>query len=79
MSKSIRLIQATVATLLLAVSAAHAAPQQVQQLPRVVISGKATVQLPRVVVSGLSMQSQMQQQSLAAVSSDTKKTAARRI
>ena len=59
MSKQITLIQATVAALLLAVGAAHAAPQEIVKLPRVVIVGKATpaaVQvakievLPRVVI-----------------------------
>lgn len=50
----------------------QAAPQsEVSQLPRVVITGKAAptlqvVQLPRVVVTGLSINSQMQQQMLAA-------------
>lgn len=44
---------------------AQAAPQKVEQLPRVVISGKAqqvaqqVVQLPRVVIEGRSNNSQM--------------------
>ncbi|CAN5144878.1 hypothetical protein BH11PSE10_BH11PSE10_07280 [soil metagenome] len=74
MSKQITLIQATVAAVLLAVGAAHAAaPQQeIVELPRVVITGKAAPQvakieqLPRVVVTGLSANTRMQQQLLAA-------------
>jgi hypothetical protein len=54
MSKQITLIQATVAALLLAVGAAHAAPQEIVKLPRVVVTGKAVTVavLPRVVVVG---------------------------
>ena len=72
MSKQITLIQSVVAALLLSAGAAHAAPQEVVKLPRVVITGKSAVattqvvQLPRVVVSGLSIKSQLQQQTLAA-------------
>ena len=66
MSQQITLIQATVAALLLAVGAAHAAaPQEIVKLPRVVVVGKAApaaVQvakievLPRVVVVGRAQQ-----------------------
>jgi hypothetical protein len=61
----------------------QAAPQtEVTQLPRVVISAKAApalqvVQLPRVVVTGLSMNSQLQQQMLAAAK--PAKNSARRV
>ncbi|MGN6830608.1 hypothetical protein [Paucibacter sp. M5-1] len=50
-------IAVTIATPLLA----HAAPQKIEQLPRVVITGKSDsarqklVQLPRVVIEGRSM------------------------
>ena len=57
MSKQITLIQATVAAVLLAVGAAHAAaPQEIVKLPRVVITGKAVTvaTLPRVVIVGKS-------------------------
>ncbi len=62
----------------------QAAPQtEVAQLPRVVISAKAepalqVVQLPRVVVTGLSLNSQMQQQMLAAAK-PAKNSSARRV
>ncbi|CAN5144039.1 hypothetical protein BH11PSE10_BH11PSE10_07220 [soil metagenome] len=54
MSKQITLIQATVTALLLAFGAAHAAPQEIVKLPRVVITGKAVTiaTLPRVVIVG---------------------------
>ncbi|MFH7041909.1 hypothetical protein ABT392_06270 [Paucibacter sp. JuS9] len=60
------LIQALVATSLLATATATfaaAAPQKIEQLPRVVITGKSgqsqqVVQLPRVVVEGRSLLSQ---------------------
>lgn len=80
MSKQSTLIQATAAALLLAVGAAHAAPQAIVKLPRVVIVGKATPevqvakieQLPRVVVSGLSLATQLQRQTLASAKSATR-------
>jgi len=59
------------AATLIAFSAAQAAPQQVNKLPRVVITGKSVqaeqkvVQLPRVVVNGRSINSQLQHQVLA--------------
>ena len=82
MSKQITLIQATVAALLLAVGAAHAAPavpaEGILKLPRVIVIGKApaaaAVQvtqieyLPRVVVVGPSLKTRMQQQTLVAAS-----------
>jgi len=49
------LIQALVASLAFAAVAAHAAPEGVVTLPRVVITGKsaaAVAQLPRVVITG---------------------------
>ena len=55
MSKQITLIQATVAAFLLGFGAAHAAPQDIVKLPRVVVTGKAVTSiatLPRVVVVG---------------------------
>ena len=80
MSKQITLIQSVVAALLLAAGAAHAAPQEVVKLPRVVITGKSApaaevklVQLPRVVIVGLSMNSQLQRQVLAAAKPATRK------
>lgn len=54
--KATVLIQAAaVAAFAFTAFAAHAAPQEVKTLPRVVITGKATAevaQLPRVVVTG---------------------------
>lgn len=52
-----RYATALFAALTLAAAAAHAAPQDVVKLPRVVVTGKAAqiaqvVQLPRVVVTG---------------------------
>jgi len=57
MSKQITLIQVTVAALLISVGAAHAGPQEVVKLPRVVVTGKAVTiaVLPRVVVVGKTM------------------------
>ncbi len=54
MSQQTTLIQATVAALLFAVGAVHAAPQEVVKLPRVVVTGTAVtvLTLPRVVVVG---------------------------
>lgn len=75
MNKQTTLIQATVAALLLAAGLAHAAPRaDVTQLPRVVVSGKSMqpTQLPRVVITGLSLNSQLQQQVLAAAKTETK-------
>ncbi|MDN3918910.1 hypothetical protein [Roseateles violae] len=79
MSKQQVLFQTLVAGALLAVGAAQAAPQEVVKLPRVLITGKSApaaeqqvVQLPRVVVTGLSIQSQLQQQMLAAAKSESK-------
>ncbi len=74
MSQQISLIQATVAALLLAVASsqsAHAAPQEIVKLPRVVVTGKAVTVavLPRVVVVGYSLTTQLQQQTLAAAKS----------
>ena len=83
MSKQITLIQVTVAALLLAVGAAHAAPavpaEGILKLPRVVVIGKApaaaAVQvtqieyLPRVVVIGPSLKTRLQQHTLAAAKS----------
>ena len=71
MSQHITRIQASVAALLLAFSAAHAAPQDLVKLPRVVITGKAVTiaTLPRVVVTGYSLATQLQQQTLAAAKS----------
>ncbi len=74
MSKPTILIQATVAALLLAVGSAHAAPQAIVKLPRVLVVGKATSdvqvakieQLPRVVITGYCLSTQLQQQTLAA-------------
>ena len=74
MSKPTTLIQTTVAALLLAVGSAHAAPQAIVKLPRVVVVGKATPdvqvakveQLPRVVITGYRLSTQLQQQTLAA-------------
>lgn len=63
----------TVAALSLVAVTAHAAPQDVVKLPRVVITGKATPtvaqvhQLPRVVIVGYS-QDTLARQTLAAVS-----------
>ena len=53
---------------------AHAAPQEIVKLPRVVVVGKAVKdvqltkieQLPRVVVTGYSLSTRLQQQALAA-------------
>ena len=73
MSKQTTLIQATFAALLLAFASshsAHAAPQDVVKLPRVVVTGKAVTSvatLPRVVVTGYSLATQLQQQTLADV------------
>jgi hypothetical protein len=59
------------AALLLTAAVAQAAPVQVVQLPKVVVTGKAVrsepqvVQLPRVVVNGYSTQT-LQRQMLAA-------------
>lgn len=59
----------------LSTAAAHAAPQEIVKLPRVVIVGKSAApvqtaqkieQLPRVVVTGLSIEAQLRQQQLAA-------------
>lgn len=74
------LIQVLVATSLLATATfAAAAPQKVEQLPRVVITGKSVqsqqvVQLPRVVIEGRSLQSQ---QALFALNTQTARLAAR--
>ena len=73
MSQQITLIQATAAALLLAFGAAHAAPQVIVKLPRVVIVGKATPdvqlakieKLPRVVIVGRSASTQQAPQLLA--------------
>ncbi|MDI4634735.1 hypothetical protein J7U46_16865 [Pelomonas sp. V22] len=74
------LIQALVAASLLATATfAAAAPQKVEQLPRVVITGKSVqsqqvVQLPRVVIEGRSLQSQ---QALFALNTQAVRRAAR--
>lgn len=55
-------------------TAAHAAPQEIARLPRIVVTGKSAAampaakieQLPRVVVSGVSIESQLRRQQLAA-------------
>ena len=89
MSKQITLIQVTVAALLLAVGAAHAAPavpaEGILKLPRVVVIGKApaaaAVQvtqietLPRVVVIGPSLKTRLQQQQTLAAASAGKSIA----
>lgn len=54
---TITLIKTLAATALLASAAAHAAAPRIEQLPRVVITGKAVTevaQLPRVVITGSS-------------------------
>lgn len=59
-----RLIQVAAALVLATVGSAQAAPQKIEQLPRVVITGKSVqasqqiVQLPRVVIEGRSLASQ---------------------
>ena len=65
------LIQALIATSLLATATfAAAAPQKIEQLPRVVITGKSVQsqqvvqQLPRVVIEGRSLLSQQTQLAL---------------
>ncbi|MFG6412336.1 hypothetical protein ACG02S_00340 [Roseateles sp. DC23W] len=68
--KATVLIQAAaVAAFAFTAFAAHAAPQEVKTLPRVVITGKAVkevAQLPRVVVVGVSDATLLRQQTLAA-------------
>lgn len=60
MNRSLFQVVATIAFSTVA-AFAHAAPQKVEQLPRVVITGKSTpatmqvVQLPRVVIEGRSV------------------------
>lgn len=85
MNKQITLIQATLSTvtaaLLLSLGSAHAAPQEIVKLPRVVITGKATPDaamnhLPRVVVTGVSVQTQMKRQMLAAAQHTSSKLVA---
>ncbi|MEJ6006224.1 hypothetical protein WG899_11740 [Paucibacter sp. AS339] len=84
MSTTLNLIKTLSVTAALGLaSLAQAAPQPaVAQLPPVFISGKSApavqvVQLPRVVVTGLSINSQMQQQLLAAAK--PAKNSARRV
>ena len=81
MNKFSALISATVAALLFAAGSAHAAPQEVVKLPRVVITGKSVpaaaqvaqvMKLPRVVVAGLSVRTQLQLQTLAAAKPATR-------
>lgn len=68
--KATVLIQAAaVAAFAFTAFAAHAAPQSVKTLPRVVITGKAVkevAQLPRVIVVGVSDATLLRQQTLAA-------------
>ncbi|MDR7333329.1 hypothetical protein [Roseateles asaccharophilus] len=75
--KATVLIQAAaVAAFAFTAFAAHAAPQDVKTLPRVVITGKATpevAQLPRVVVVGASEATLLRQQTLAAAKSNTRR------
>lgn len=83
MSHHFSLIRRVAAVLLVAAAgAAHAAPQDVVKLPRVVITGKSVaapvvearqvVQLPRVVVSGVSLRTQLQLSTLAAAKPATR-------
>lgn len=69
--KTTTLIQvATVAAFAFTTFAASAAPQDIQKLPRVVITGKATPaveQLPRVVVTGYAVREIAQVQHLPRV------------
>ena len=75
--KATVLIQAAaVAAFAFTAFAAHAAPQDVKTLPRVVITGKAStqvVQLPRVTVVGASEATLLRQQTLAAAKSTTRR------
>ncbi len=69
-ASSITRILAAVTLSLIGV-AAHAAPQEIVKLPRVVITGKAVVQqevvqLPRVLIVGYSQKTLEQRQLLAA-------------
>lgn len=69
--KATVLIQAAaVAAFAFTAFGAHAAPQDVKKLPRVVITGKATqevAQLPRVVVTGYAVREVAQVQQLPRV------------
>lgn len=84
MNQQTPLIQATLsavtAALLMAAGPAHAAPQEIVKLPRVVITGKAAAPvatvsyLPRVIVTGISVQTQMKRQMLADAANATAAT-----
>ncbi|WP_077033177.1 hypothetical protein [Pelomonas sp. KK5] len=71
MNKQATTLFAAIAAVLFA-GAAHAAPQTIEKLPTVVITGKAVkpqqqqvVQLPTVVVTGYSIEGQLRRQMLA--------------
>lgn len=77
--KATLLIQAAaVAAFAFTAIAASAAPQQVQKLPRVVVTGKATqqvAQLPRVVVTGYAVRDVAQVEQLPRVTVTARRAA----